>query len=307
VGAIELTVRRGLDALAALSVRVVKVREETSPPLDAEALEAIERCVERGDLADLYFGGPRVAPRFGRVVECNLAFTLRAIGEPPLASASADARATYRLLRQPSFKFSSLVRIARRDDGWEIMGRLFSPGMDYAPRAPFWERTRRLGDVEARRLEELLRDLHFHDMPVSVDRDGLDGTTWLLEGVNGGTYHVVERWSPEERPLLDLGDYLTALSGIGGYPPKRSIRDVWAAARRRAAWRRAHAESQRRYRRSVDRSNRLARRLAAAMAERGVTCPHCGTRSRDMRYVDKGPGARAYFICRSCGRSCHPE
>jgi hypothetical protein len=26
---------------------------------------------------------------------------------------------------------------------------------------------------------------------------GLDGAQWIIEGIKGGEYHVIDRWSPE--------------------------------------------------------------------------------------------------------------
>lgn len=299
--------RRGLELLAALSVRVVKVRAAEPPPPDTETETALERCFERGDVAELYFGDARADHRFDRFGQCVAALKLRAMGEGPLHP-TVDTSATYRLFRLPSFRFPSVVRVAQRNGNWEIIGRLFRmDGWSFTPVAPLWERTRRLSDVEATRLEHLLRALSFWTMPVTVERQGLDGTTWVLEGAQDGRYHVIDRWSPEEPPLVDLGEYLTAISGIDDYRPKYSLRNEWKAARQHAATKLAADEEQRRCRRSIERSNELSTRLAASMAERGVTCPHCGNCSRDMRYVDKRPDGRSYFVCPSCSRSFHPE
>lgn len=39
----------------------------------------------------------------------------------------------------------------------------------------------------------------------------------------------------------------------------------------------------------------------------GLTCPGCGLHSSDIRFIDKSPAAKSYFICRACGRSFRPE
>jgi len=37
----------------------------------------------------------------------------------------------------------------------------------------------------------------------------LDGAQWVLEGVRNGTYKLVDRWSPKDGPIRDLGITMT--------------------------------------------------------------------------------------------------
>jgi hypothetical protein len=32
-----------------------------------------------------------------------------------------------------------------------------------------------------------------------------DGAQWIVEGVKGGTYHVVDRWTPKNGPVREIG------------------------------------------------------------------------------------------------------
>jgi len=34
---------------------------------------------------------------------------------------------------------------------------------------------------------------------------GLDGTVWIIEGTKGGTYHVVDRWTPKDENVRAIG------------------------------------------------------------------------------------------------------
>jgi hypothetical protein len=52
-----------------------------------------------------------------------------------------------------------------------------------------------------------------------------------------------------------------------------------------------------------DRCDELERSLRTT----GLTCPGCGQHSKDIRFIDKSPDAKSYFICRACGRSFRPE
>jgi hypothetical protein len=46
----------------------------------------------------------------------------------------------------------------------------------------------------------------FWELP-SVDRSriGADGAAWVIEGVKNGSYHVVDRWSPDNGPVRVIG------------------------------------------------------------------------------------------------------
>lgn len=43
---------------------------------------------------------------------------------------------------------------------------------------------------------------------------GKDGAQWILEGLSGGNYHVVDRWSPKNGSVRKLSLYLLKLSGL---------------------------------------------------------------------------------------------
>ncbi len=50
-------------------------------------------------------------------------------------------------------------------------------------------------------------------------------------------------------------------------------------------------------------SNALAERWAEQLKAGGLTCPACQRHTRNIRYYDKRPDQRSYFICQECGRS----
>jgi hypothetical protein len=43
------------------------------------------------------------------------------------------------------------------------------------------------------------------DEPPLDERTGLDGARWILEGIKGGVYCVVDRWCPEKGPVRTIG------------------------------------------------------------------------------------------------------
>ena len=43
---------------------------------------------------------------------------------------------------------------------------------------------------------------------VDKSNGGMDGAEWIIEGVKDGSYHIVNRWSPEEGPIRAIGLFM---------------------------------------------------------------------------------------------------
>jgi hypothetical protein len=62
-------------------------------------------------------------------------------------------------------------------------------------------------------------ELPTHETSATV---GCDGSQWIIEGVKGGKYHVVDRWTPAKGPVHDLG--LAFVFGLAQMKiPKREL------------------------------------------------------------------------------------
>ena len=54
----------------------------------------------------------------------------------------------------------------------------------------------------------------FWYLPSKLPLMGLDGSQWIVEGVEHGKYHFVDRWSPESGTTKSLGLFLLNLSDL---------------------------------------------------------------------------------------------
>ena len=46
----------------------------------------------------------------------------------------------------------------------------------------------------------------FWNAQAKAEKDaGLDGSQWIIEGIQNGRYHIEDKWSPETGPIRDLG------------------------------------------------------------------------------------------------------
>ena len=124
--------------------------------------------------------------------------------ELPLYPPAADSPPVYRLLHLPSFQRPSMVRLTGGGDNWRVVhkprgGRIVgAAGRD-------------LTRVEAKQLNCLLEQVAFWDMASTESCGGNDGTHCVFEGVCGGRYHVVDRWSPRGTPYAILVEFLLGL------------------------------------------------------------------------------------------------
>jgi len=74
--------------------------------------------------------------------------------------------------------------------------------------------TSEISEGQVAELLGLVRKTAFWSSPTEVISDGEDGARWILEGVDNGHYHVVDRWSPKHSDYEQLCLYLLEQSRI---------------------------------------------------------------------------------------------
>ena len=141
---------------------------------------------------------------------------LKAMGEPSLwVLPRRDRDATvYRLLLLPSFDHPRCVRIDGSGEGARLRVKVLDGRGGYEPGQVAIERSTTLARDRQARLERLLEEAAFWDLPTRIDDNNVcDGDQLIVEGVQGGKYHVVSRAVPEPR-FARLCDYLLSLDGL---------------------------------------------------------------------------------------------
>jgi hypothetical protein len=87
----------------------------------------------------------------------------------------------------------------------------------YEPGHAILDRNIKVPKDAVNRFLELLQKADFWNLATEQQESnvvGVDGAQWIMEGVTGGRYHVVDRWSPGEGPFrkaalflaINLGD-----------------------------------------------------------------------------------------------------
>jgi|SRR5579862_339674 len=164
--------------------------------------------------------------------------TLSALQESSLFALRNDKSIqVYRFLWLPSFHRPISVRLTVNADGTGSIvtrsvdshaGLLTKPASDTGKLIQ--DATSGIDQVQVKDVLGQLQRLDFWSMPTeaeqapqAVEADssgrmlrlvGMDGSRWILEGLRGGEYHVVDRWSPNDNRYSQLCKYLFRLGKV---------------------------------------------------------------------------------------------
>ena len=142
---------------------------------------------------------------------------LSAMDEPSLLKmAEARAHEVYRFTWLRTFHAPFTFRLDVRPDGsGSLLVKSTNGKGGYNAGQLVLNKAVSLDARQVQRFTTALDGLRFWNLPTTDPSVlGLDGAQWIFEGVKGGKYHVVDRWTPESgqfrRVMLDL----VALSGV---------------------------------------------------------------------------------------------
>ena len=138
---------------------------------------------------------------------------LRSMGEVPVYPAVADLH-LYRLTWLRTFHHPLVFRLEIRSNGTAMLYTKMTNGKGgYAPGKLIPTEEKHLTKLQVDKLLKGLNSMRFWTAPSLDENHGLDGARWILEGVNNGLYHVIDRWSPQQGEFLDWSLQLMQLSG----------------------------------------------------------------------------------------------
>lgn len=138
---------------------------------------------------------------------------LRTMKEPSLLEAAKDEKiVAYRFLWLRAFDHPVSIRVAVRPNGSALLTAMETDGAGgYQGGTISHDQTFEISTDQVMELSRLLGKVDFWSLQTEERKPGArDGAQWIFEGVRGGKYHVIVRWSP------GAGDYkalcLTMLS-----------------------------------------------------------------------------------------------
>lgn len=161
---------------------------------------------------------PEPAPILDEEQAAWYAANLAAADEPSLLKAleqDAPRRDVYRFTLLISFGKPVIIRIEEIEGGALQMtaSRLSGEGGD-EPSAVEARVVRQLSRDEAKQFHKALSAANGLRLKAVTCDWGFDGTRWVFEGVDGGRYRFVERWSPKRGRVRALGIVMFGFSGF---------------------------------------------------------------------------------------------
>ena len=131
----------------------------------------------------------------------------------------------YRILTAPTFHHPLSIRVEKSGDSYFLTAKHLSGQGGYEWGTLRREERRRLTQREWQTLLGLIKEASFWSLPTEEKEAGpnekgeeticLDSTSWALEGMSAGKYHVVYRYCPELRGVKTVGLYMVKLTKWG--------------------------------------------------------------------------------------------
>lgn len=135
---------------------------------------------------------------------------LKALDEPSLLEeAKNPSLESYRFVWLRTFHHPVAVRLDMKADGSGVLTTKIASGAGgYEPGKLTKNTSLSLDRESVERFLGQIKSGGFWDLPSYDTVMGFDGAEWIIEGVKNGTYHVVNRWSPTQGPVYELGSTL---------------------------------------------------------------------------------------------------
>jgi hypothetical protein len=128
-------------------------------------------------------------------------------------SPAAAETSTLRFTWLPSFQHPVIVRIERTGNEARLVAKQLSGQGGYEPGTIEREVRRPLSAAEVAKLDVILSTTKVLEQRPTECDSGLDGSQWIVEGVNRDGYLFVNRWSPEKGPVREFGEFALLLTG----------------------------------------------------------------------------------------------
>jgi len=173
---------------------VLRNISDDSPNKEVAALSLKAVEATNASLFVKYFPPGTFTSRAADFMTCWYSSDMRQLGETPLWPPSSDNEKIYRFTYLGAFTGPKTVALTVLPDG---EGRIRMTSLQNSHDKAKGEQT---STVPNDRVSEFLTKLdqaRFWEMPTESQQRGLDGAEWIMEGVQGGTYHIAVRWCPD--------------------------------------------------------------------------------------------------------------
>lgn len=133
---------------------------------------------------------------------------------PDYVAGDADITRQVRFIWLPSFHHPVVVRFYQRDgEAWLFAAEELTGAGGYDPGDIGRAVARQLTAEEASELLGFVDGEKLFDQPSELCNLGLDGAQWVIEGLDGESYHFLNHWSPQDGVVQEFGTFSLGLTG----------------------------------------------------------------------------------------------
>lgn len=139
---------------------------------------------------------------------------LRTMNEPKMCeNYSVDNAFRFTWLR--TFHNPIAVRLEYTNEQIILKWKKCDGAGGYEPGKIIVDKQKELTSIEWLEFQKLVSKIGFWEMQSTLDEiPGNDGSQWILEGVNNGVYHVVDRWTPRGSDYAKCCEFLLNLTDL---------------------------------------------------------------------------------------------
>jgi len=141
---------------------------------------------------------------------------LKALGEPSLYKQQGDkSKQIFRFIWLRTFHnpISIRLEVNKNDGSGTLYVKMLDGAGGYDPGKIKEDFKKHISKEDVNRLIKLLERENFWKLSTKGGLKGFDGAQWIIEGLQDGKYHLVDRWSPNEG-VKDIGLFFLELSGL---------------------------------------------------------------------------------------------
>lgn len=126
-----------------------------------------------------------------------------------------NQKTIYRFTWIRSFHEPIIIRLEKTDNNYNLIWKESNGKGGYNAGKLETNSYKQLTIEQWENFINLLHATDFWNMPAELENeDGLDGAQWILEGLDNGKYHVVDRWSTRNKKYKECCIYLMKLTDL---------------------------------------------------------------------------------------------
>lgn len=132
----------------------------------------------------------------------------------PILKDYKGGKEIYRFTWLRTFNHPVSIRLEKQDDVIKLFSKVTNGAGGYEPGKIVFDTTIDLSQKQVDITNSKLNYVKFWSLPTELtDRNGNDGSEWIIEVYKDGRYHMVVRWTPEKGTAFRaVGEYLLSIS-----------------------------------------------------------------------------------------------